>query len=74
MEWSGEASGDAAEHRSGGDGEGGGTTSYDREEFYAVRSESVGGIGAVGEYAGTHVYVLWAARTLIDGVCGEVGE
>ena len=38
LEWSGEAGGDAAEHRRGGDGEGGGTTSYDRGEGYTVRS------------------------------------
>ena len=74
MEWDGEASGDAAEHRDGGDGKGSCTTGSDVEEFYAVCYESDGGVGAVSEYAGADVYVLWAEGTLDDGVCGEIGE
>ena len=38
LEWDGDAGGDATKHRSGGDGEGSGTTGYNREEFYAVCS------------------------------------
>ena len=31
-------------------------------------------MGAVSEYAGADVYVLWTEGTLDDGVCGEIGE
>ena len=74
MEWDREASGDAAEHLDGGDGKGSCTTSSDVEEFYAVCYKSNGGVGAVSEYAGADVYVLWAEATLDDGVCGEISE
>ena len=74
MEWDGEASGDAAEHRDGGDGKGSCTTGSDVEEFYAVCYKSNGGVGAVSEYAGADVYVLRAEGTLDDGVFGEIGE
>ena len=36
LEWCRETGGDAAEYCSGGDGEGGRTTSDDREEYYAI--------------------------------------
>ena len=74
MEWDGETSGDAAEHRDGGDGKGSCTTGSDVEEFYAICYKSDGGVGAVSDYAGADVYVLWAEVTLDDGVCGEIGE
>ena len=57
MEWDGEASGDAAEHRDGGDSKGSCTTSDVDQEFYAVCNKSDGGMGAVSEYAGADVYV-----------------
>ena len=74
MEWDGKASGDAAEHRDGGDGKGSRTTGSDVEELYAVSYKSNGGVGAVSEYAGADVYVLRAEGTLDDGVYGEIGE
>ena len=74
MEWDGEASGDAAEHRDGGDGKCSCTTGSDVEEFYAVCNKSDGGVGAVSEYAGADVYVLLAERKLDDEVCEEIGE
>ena len=74
MEWDGDAGGDAAEHRDGGDGEGSSTTSCDVEEYYAVCNEPDGGVSAVGEYSGADVYALWAEGTLDDGVCGEIGK
>ena len=73
MEWDGEASGDAAEHRDGGDSKGSCTTSDVDEEYYAFCNKSDGGVGAVGKYAGAYVHVLRAKRSLDDGVCGEVG-
>ena len=74
MEWDGEASGDAAEHCDGGDGEGSGTTSYVDEEYYAFCNKSDGRVSAVGEHAGAYVHVLRAEGTLDDGVCGEISE
>ena len=70
MEWDGEASGDAAEHRDGGDGKGSRTTGSNVEEFYAVCYKSNGGVGTVSEYAGADVYVLRTQGTLDDGMCG----
>ena len=74
MEWDGEAGGDAAEYRDGGDGYGSCTTSYVDEEYYAVCYKSDGRMGAVSEYAGADVYVLWAEGTLDDWMCGEISE
>ena len=74
MEWDGEASGDAAEHRDGGDSKGSCTTSDVDEEYYAVCNKSDGGVGAVSEYAGADVYVLWAEGTFDDGMYREVSE
>ena len=71
LEWNGEASGDAAEHRDGGDGKGSCTTCSDVEEFYAVCNKSDGGVGAVSEYAGADVYVLRTEGTLEMG-CAEI--
>ena len=74
MEWDGEASGDAAEHRDGGDSKSCCTTGSDVEEFYAVCYKPNGRVGTVSEYAGADVYVLWAEGTFDDGVCGDIGE
>ena len=73
MDWSGKTGGDAAKPCSGGDGESGGSTYYDYEEYYAVRSYPDGRMGTVSEYYDHDVYVLWAARTLDDGVRGATG-
>ena len=72
LEWCGETSGDAAELCSGGYGEGSGTTSDDREEYYAICGQSDERMGTVIEHDDPNVYVLWADGSLDDGMCGAI--